>query len=209
MTMSHDSFLVDILQWWVFYFSCCWMQHYFCYNFVSYPRQVDHSCWSSSGVHPPLHLQLHLHLWADQRQIHAGTSIHFLKTVIQIVKLLSLVNSSVAVSDLKNLFLLEPFGASGLRLPPVSDQEQDHQRSGPFHWGSGLLHRVQPDPWSCWTLSPPQDPGYWRKPCWSQTCQIILTHRLCTESRFFSSHRDVVWLGVSNDPSRRRRRRNW
>lgn len=34
--------------------------------------QVDYSRGLALRVHPPLHLQLHLHLWANQRQVHAG-----------------------------------------------------------------------------------------------------------------------------------------
>lgn len=38
------------------------------------------------------------------------------------------------------LFPPEPSGPAGLRLPPVADPEQDHQRAGPVHRGPGLLH---------------------------------------------------------------------
>lgn len=66
----------------------------------------------------------------------------------------------------------EPPGPAGLRLPPVADPKQDHQRPGPLHRGPGLLHRVQPHPRSCRPLPPAQDPGHRRDPRRGQTHQI-------------------------------------
>ena len=34
-------------------------------------EQTDHSGWVAHRVHPPLHIQLHLHLWDHQGQVHA------------------------------------------------------------------------------------------------------------------------------------------
>lgn len=66
----------------------------------------------------------------------------------------------------------ESAGPTGLRLPPVADPKQDHQRPGPVHRGPGLLHRVQPHPRGRRPLPPPEDPGHRGEPARTQTDQM-------------------------------------